>query len=81
MKRTSASVADAQEVTYSPMIPGLRPYSVDGQVMSRAEKDSVRKVQELLECRNYSRLFPCLGVSAKGIDKWIRAILQENIFT
>lgn len=39
------------------------------------------KVRELLECRGYSRLFPCLGVPVKGIDKWIRTILQENIFT
>jgi hypothetical protein len=63
------------------MIPGLRPYSVDGQVMSRAEKDSVRMVMELLECRDYSRLYLCLGVPAGEINKWIRGFLHENIFT
>lgn len=37
----------AQQVTGGTQIPGLRPYDVDMEYMSRQEKDSVRMVSEL----------------------------------
>lgn len=41
------SLCAAQEVTRSAQIPGLRPYKIDLECMSKAEKDSVRMVAEL----------------------------------
>ncbi len=41
------SLSTAQEVTRSAQIPGLRPYKIDLECMSKAEKDSVRMVAEL----------------------------------
>ncbi len=44
---TASSFCAAQEVTRSAQIPGLRPYKVDLEYISKAEKDSVRMVAEL----------------------------------
>lgn len=41
------SLSTAQQVTRSSQIPGLRPYKIDLECMSKAEKDSVRMVAEL----------------------------------
>ncbi len=43
----ASSWCAAQEVTRSAQIPGLRPYKVDLEYISKAEKDSVRMVAEL----------------------------------
>lgn len=43
----ASSWSGAQQVTRSAQIPGLRPYKVDLEYITRAEKDSVRMVAEL----------------------------------
>lgn len=43
----ASSFCAAQEVTRSAQIPGLRPYKVDLEYITKAEKDSVRMVAEL----------------------------------
>ena len=43
----TSSFCAAQEVTRSAQIPGLRPYKVDLEYISKEEKDSVRMVAEL----------------------------------
>lgn len=47
MLLAASSFSTAQQMTSSTQIPGLRPYNVDLEYMSRQEKDSVRMVSEL----------------------------------
>lgn len=53
----------AQESAFSPLIPGLRSFGLDAQVMNRPEKDSVRMVMELW--KQYIESFTSLRFSER----------------
>lgn len=60
----------AQQVTGSAQIPGLRPYKVDLEYMSKAEKDSVRMVAELW--KGYVESFTSFSVDeARRRSYWV----------
>lgn len=66
----SGMKATAQEVTFSRQIPGLRPYSIDEQVMTRTEKDSVRMVMELWR-RYVSSFTSPLFTEGRRREMWV----------
>lgn len=63
-------LCSAQQPTNSAQIPGLRPYKVDLECMSRAEKDSVRMVAELW--KGYVESFTSSSVNeARRRSYWV----------
>lgn len=63
-------LCSAQQPTNSAQIPGLRPYKVDLECMSKAEKDSVRMVAELW--KGYVESFTSSSVNeARRRSYWV----------
>ena len=74
----ASSFCSAQEVTRSAQIPGLRPYKIDLEYITKAEKDSVRMVAELW--KGYVESFTSSADETRRRSYWVNGspdYLQE----
>ena len=74
----ASSFNTAQEVTRSAQIPGLRPYKIDLEYITKAEKDSVRMVAELW--KGYVESFTSSADETRRRSYWVNGspdYLQE----
>ena len=74
----ASSFCVAQEVTRSAQIPGLRPYKIDLEYITKAEKDSVRMVAELW--KGYVESFTSSADETRRRSYWVNGspdYLQE----
>jgi len=65
----ASSFCSAQEVTRSAQIPGLRPYKIDLEYITKAEKDSVRMVAELW--KGYVESFTSSADETRRRSYWV----------
>ncbi len=65
----ASSFCAAQEVTRSAQIPGLRPYKIDLEYITKAEKDSVRMVAELW--KGYVESFTSSADETRRRSYWV----------
>ena len=65
----ASSFCVAQEVTRSAQIPGLRPYKIDLEYITKAEKDSVRMVAELW--KGYVESFTSSADETRRRSYWV----------